>query len=85
MLASFLSCPSTFPRPSYLSLSTAHLRSLTTQLTAVDLCRLLKPGDYWKDPYDRPFLAAPNPHDPASTLAKTVTGDYASPATVTSP
>lgn len=29
--------------------------------------------------YNRPFLHAPNPHDPTSTLAHTVTGDYASP------
>ena len=41
----------------------------------------LKPHDYWKDPYERPFLHAPYPHDPTSTLAHTVTGDYASPAT----
>jgi len=41
----------------------------------------LLPGDYLKDPYERPFLHAPGPHDPASTLAHTVTGDYASPAT----
>lgn len=41
----------------------------------------LKPGDYWKDPYERKYLKAPQPHDPASTLAHTVTGDYASPAT----
>ena len=71
--------------PSCLLLSSAHHGYLTTRPTTVDIYRLLKPGDYWKDPYDRPFLAAPNPHDPASTLAKTVTGDYASPATVTSP
>ncbi len=31
--------------------------------------------------YERPFLHAPYPHDPASSLAHTVTGDYASPAT----
>ncbi|EKX34383.1 hypothetical protein GUITHDRAFT_155767 [Guillardia theta CCMP2712] len=41
----------------------------------------LEPGDYWKDPYERPFLHAPMPHDPSSSLAHTVTGDYASPAT----
>merc|ERR1712216_115437 len=38
-------------------------------------------SDYWKDPYLKPFLHAPYPHDPASSLAHTVTGDYASPAT----
>lgn len=31
--------------------------------------------------YERPFLHAPYPHDPTSSLAHTVTGDYASPAT----
>jgi hypothetical protein len=31
--------------------------------------------------YERPFLHAPGPHDPTSSLAHTVTGDYASPAT----
>jgi len=57
------------------------LDAMTTPNGDTNPVSLLKPGDYWKDPYDRPFLAAPNPHDPASTLAKTVTGDYASPAT----
>eukprot|EP00281_Chroomonas_sp_CCMP1168_P030133 CAMPEP_0206247600 /NCGR_PEP_ID=MMETSP0047_2-20121206/19902_1 /ASSEMBLY_ACC=CAM_ASM_000192 /TAXON_ID=195065 /ORGANISM="Chroomonas mesostigmatica_cf, Strain CCMP1168" /LENGTH=341 /DNA_ID=CAMNT_0053673147 /DNA_START=8 /DNA_END=1034 /DNA_ORIENTATION=+ len=41
----------------------------------------LEPGDYWKDPSEKPFLHAPYPHDPSSTLIHTVTGDYASPAT----
>ena len=35
----------------------------------------------WPSSSEKPFLHAPNPHDPASTLAHTVTGDYASPAT----
>jgi len=35
------------------------------------------------DPYDpkRHYLRAPQPHDPASSLVKTVTGDYGSPMT----
>mmetsp|Transcript_46639 Transcript_46639/g.116844 ORF Transcript_46639/g.116844 Transcript_46639/m.116844 type:complete len:249 (+) Transcript_46639:27-773(+) len=57
------------------------LKAMTTPNGDVNPLSVLKPGDYWKDPYDRPFLHAPNPHDPSSTLAKTVTGDYASPAT----
>jgi len=55
--------------------------SLSTEAGDDNWIAKLAPGDYWKDPYNRPFLHAPNPHDPTSTLAHTVTGDYASPAT----
>lgn len=59
-------------------ISTQSLKSKAGDLNFVNQ---LKPGDYWKDPFERPFLHAPYPHDPSSTLAHTVTGDYASPAT----
>jgi len=59
-------------------ISTQSLASASKDSNWIDA---LVPGDYWKDPYERPFLHAPYPHDPASSLAHTVTGDYASPAT----
>lgn len=55
--------------------------SFTTEEGDANPVAALKPGDYRKDPYERPFLQAPFPHDPSSTLARTTTGDYASPAT----
>jgi len=55
--------------------------SLATKAGDSNWINALKPGYYWKDPYERPFLHAPGPHDPSSSLAHTVTGDYASPAT----
>ena len=56
-------------------------QSLSSKAGDTNWVAALKPGDYWKDPYLKPFLHAPYPHDPASSLAHTVTGDYASPAT----
>jgi len=55
--------------------------ALSTEAGDDNWVNALAPGDYWKDPYERPFLHAPGPHDPSSSLAHTVTGDYASPAT----
>mmetsp|Transcript_27780 Transcript_27780/g.43375 ORF Transcript_27780/g.43375 Transcript_27780/m.43375 type:complete len:249 (+) Transcript_27780:2-748(+) len=55
--------------------------ALTTEAGDDNPLAKVTPSDYWKDPYERPFLHAPGPHDPSSSLAKTVTGDYASPAT----